>query len=77
MPFMRHHFIRLLAYPLAPAAAVALLSSLAPAPAEEPQVLNGMAAVVNTDIITYGQMRDLVGEKRKNDPGPIEGRGPR
>ena len=45
-------------------AAIALLL-LTPLAAEAQQVLNGMAAVVNADVITYGQMRELVGEKER------------
>jgi peptidyl-prolyl cis-trans isomerase SurA len=31
------------------------------APAEEPKVINGVAAVVNDDVVTYSQVRELTG----------------
>jgi len=47
--------------------AIALAASLiaVPSPVQGQDVLNGIAAVVNSDVITYSQMRDLVGEKER------------
>ena len=44
--------------------AAVLLSSLPPA-ANGQEVLNGLAAVVNKDPITFSQVRDLVGPQER------------
>jgi len=69
---MRHHFTRLSSYSLAPVAVLALIlgSSL---PSRAQQVLDGMAAVVNSDIITYSQMRGLVSEKERMLQSQLKG----
>jgi len=61
---MHSHLVRLFSSTIASGAALALVFC-SPAPAAAQQVLNGMAAVVNSDVITYSQMRELVGEKEK------------
>jgi peptidyl-prolyl cis-trans isomerase SurA len=61
---MHQNSFRSLSFKLALAAAVALVFRLS-LPAEAQQVLNGLAAVVNTDVITYSQMRELVDEKER------------
>jgi parvulin-like peptidyl-prolyl isomerase len=38
----------------------------APAPADSEQVLNGIAAVVNSDVITFSQVRDMVGPREQS-----------
>jgi parvulin-like peptidyl-prolyl isomerase len=69
---MRHHFTRLSLYSLAPVAVLALILG-SPLPSRAQQVLDGMAAVVNSDIITYSQMRGLVSEKEKMLQGQLKG----
>jgi len=61
---MHRTFVRLLASTIAPVAAIAL-AIYSPQLARAQEVLDGIAAVVNSDVITYSQMRDLVGEKEK------------
>jgi peptidyl-prolyl cis-trans isomerase SurA len=61
---MHRPYVRLLASTIATMAAVALAFH-APRLARGQEVLDGIAAVVNSDVITYSQMRDLVGEKEK------------
>jgi len=66
MQFMHCTFSRLFASTTILVAVIALaFHALQPAQAQEAQVLDGIAAVVNTDVITYSQMRDLVGEKER------------
>jgi peptidyl-prolyl cis-trans isomerase SurA len=61
---MHRTFVRLLASTIAPVAAIGLL--LHPTQLAKAQdVLDGIAAVVNSDVITYSQMRELVGEREK------------
>jgi len=61
---MHRKFVRLLSSILVPVATVTLVFG-SPQPAGAQEVLDGIAAVVNSDVITYSQMRDLVGEKEK------------
>ncbi len=42
-----------------------LISRAAFAAQPEPEVVDGVAAVVNGDVITYSQVRDLVGPREK------------
>ena len=68
---MSRKFLSRLAIPFFPAIFLGLeiCATASPAHAEErtsePSFLNGVAAVVNSDVITYFQMRELVGEKEK------------
>jgi peptidyl-prolyl cis-trans isomerase SurA len=64
LPFMHRPFVRLFASAIAAVAAIALVFH-SPQIARAQEVLDGIAAVVNSDVITYSQMRDLVGEKEK------------
>ncbi len=43
-----------------------LLSGVPIAPLQAQEVLDGMAALVNDDVITFSQVRDLVGPKEKS-----------
>jgi len=38
---------------------------VSPAPAQQPEVVDGVAAIVNTDVITISQVRELVGERER------------
>jgi peptidyl-prolyl cis-trans isomerase SurA len=57
--------MRLLAITLLAAAGAALLPICCAAFAAEPEVINGIAAVVNGDVITYSQVRDVSGPREK------------
>jgi peptidyl-prolyl cis-trans isomerase SurA len=61
---MHRKFVRLLASTIPTVAAIALVFH-SPQPARAQDVLDGIAAVVNSDVITYSQMRELVGEKER------------
>ena len=64
LPFMHSSFVRFFASMIASVAAIALFFHASPT-ASGQEVLDGIAAVVNSDVITYSQMRELVGEKEK------------
>src|SRR5260370_6055933 len=59
------HIIRPFAMILLVAAGLALLPLCRAAFSAEPQVVDGIAAVVNTDVITYSQVRALSAPREK------------
>jgi peptidyl-prolyl cis-trans isomerase SurA len=56
---------RLSATRLAPAITLGLLLAATPRPASGQEVLDGIAAVVNDSVITFSQVRELVGAQEK------------
>ncbi len=59
------HILRWFAIALLAASGAALLPLCCAAFAAEPDVINGIAAIVNGDVITYSQVRDLSAPREK------------
>jgi peptidyl-prolyl cis-trans isomerase SurA len=59
------HFLRPFAAALLATCALALLPICCDAVAQEPQVVDGIAAIVNGDVITYSQVRQLSAPREK------------
>ena len=59
------HILRWFAIALLAASGAALLPLCCAAFAAEPEVINGIAAVVNGDVITFSQVRDLSAPREK------------
>lgn len=59
------HILRWFAIALLAASGTALLPLCCAAFAAEPEVINGIAAVVNGDVITYSQVRELSAPREK------------
>ena len=59
------HILRWFAIALLAASGAALLPLCCAAFAAEPEVINGIAAIVNGDVITYSQVRDLSAPREK------------
>src|SRR6266542_3710955 len=59
------HILRWFAIALLAASGAALLPLCCAAFAAEPEVINGIAAIVNGDVITYSQVRELSALREK------------
>lgn len=55
------------------AAFSAALALVAPTRAQQSEVIDGIAAVVNGDVITYSQVRDLIGARERALRGSYQG----